>query len=329
MQNFSYERVSTLPRAIAAITRKAALPLAGGTELLNWMKEGIATPGLLVDISGLPGLDRIEANDDGLSIGALARMSDVAAHEDVVRDYPAVAQALRSSASQQIRNMATIGGNLMQRNRCPYFRAETELPCNKRKAGSGCAAIKGEDRFTVLFGRNEYCIAPHASDLAVALSALDATVHAEGPEGARAIAFADFYVPPGAGAARETSLDPGEIITAITVPASAAARHSHYLKVRERASYEFALVSAAVGLAAEMGRIREVRIALGGVAPKPWRLRETEEALAGVALDDEAALLRALDAGFAGAQAGRHNGFKTELARRTALRAIQIAGERS
>lgn len=328
MQNFAYERATTLPAAIAA-TQAAAMPLAGGTELLNWMKEGIATPDRLVDIGGLPGLDRIEATTTGLRIGALARMSDVAAHEDVLRFYPAIAEALLKSASQQIRNMATMGGNLMQRNRCPYFRAETELSCNKRRPGSGCAAIAGEDRFSVIFGRNGHCIAPHASDLAVALAAFDAVIHVGGPSGQRVIPFADFYLPPGADPARETVLDPGELITAITVPASRAARRSHYLKVRERASYEFALVSAAVGIDAENGVVRDVRIALGGVAPKPWRLHEAEEALAGVALADAAALRRALDAGFAGAQAGRHNEFKIELARRTALRAIQIAGERA
>ncbi|MGE0238435.1 MAG: xanthine dehydrogenase family protein subunit M [Parvibaculaceae bacterium] len=324
MQPFAYERATTLPAAIAALTDDAAMPLAGGTELINWMKDGIAAPGLLVDIGGLPGLDRIEADASGLTLGALARMSDVAAHAAVRRDYPAISEALLASASPQIRNMATIGGNLLQRNRCPYFRAEVELPCNLRKAGSGCAARAGEDRFAAIFGWDKDCIAPHASDLAVALSAFDATVHVEGAHGAHHVALADFY-----GAAGETALRAGEIITAIHVPASAAARRSLYLKIRERRSYEFALVSVAVGLAVDKGRIRDARLALGGVAPKPWRLHDAEKALPGVALADDDALRRAFAADFAGARAGRRNGFKAELALNAAIKAIRTAGGRS
>jgi xanthine dehydrogenase YagS FAD-binding subunit len=324
MQDFAYERALTLPGAIAALADKGAMPLAGGTELVNWMKEGIATPRRLVDIGGLAGLDRIAADANGLTLGALARMSDAAGHAAVMRDYPAIAEALVKSASPQIRNMATLGGNLMQRNRCPYFRAEVELPCNKRKAGSGCAALDGQDRFAAIFGWTEDCVAPHASDLAVALAALDATIHVEGPHGTRSIAFADFY-----GTTGETALRQGELITAIHVPASETARHSHYLKIRERRSYEFALVSVAAGLIIENGRIREARLALGGVAPKPWRLRQAEKALPGVALTDDEALRRALAGDFADARPGRHNGFKTELALRAAIKAIRIAGEKS
>jgi xanthine dehydrogenase YagS FAD-binding subunit len=323
MQDFAYERATTLPAAIAAIADKGAMPLAGGTELINWMKEGIAAPGLVVDIGGLSGLDHIEADAKGLTLGALARMSDVANHATVKRDCPAITEALLKSASAQIRNMATIGGNLMQRNRCPYFRSEVELPCNKRRPGSGCAAMTGQDRFAVIFGHNNECIAPHASDLAVALAAFDATLRVEGEQGARSVAFADFY-----GTTGETVLSPGEIITAIHIPASASARRSHYLKVRERRSYEFALVSVAAGLVSDNGRIREVRLALGGVAPRPWRLHRAESALQGVMLGDDEALRRAFAADFAGARTGRHNGFKTELALRAAIKAISIAGER-
>lgn len=324
MQDFAYRRVATLSAALATLADDGAMPLAGGTELVNWMKDGIATPSLVVDIGALPGLNRIATDADGLTLGALARMSDVAGHPAVMRDYPSIAEALLASASPQLRNMATLGGNLMQRNRCPYFRAEVELPCNKRKAGSGCAALAGQDRFAAIFGWTEECIAPHASDLAVALATFDATIHVEGPQGARRIAFADFY-----GAAGEPALRAGEIITAIHVPASASARRSHYLKVRERRSYEFALVSAAVGLVTEDGRISEARLALGGVAPKPWRLRAAERALLGAALADGDAVRRAFAADFASARTGRHNHFKKELALRAAIRAIEIAGGKS
>jgi xanthine dehydrogenase YagS FAD-binding subunit len=219
-----------------------------------------------------------------------------------------------------------MGGNLMQRTRCPYFRAEVELPCNKRRPGSGCSALAGEDRFAAIFGWSDHCIATHPSDVAAALAALDASVRAEGPDGARTIPLAEFHRLPGAAPERETELAPGEIIAAIEVPASAVARRSHYLKVRERRSYEFALVSAAVGLDLDGGRIREARVALGGVAPRPWRLRTAESALRGVALSDGSALGRALEADFAAARPRRGNGFKIELAKRAAVRALQTAG---
>jgi xanthine dehydrogenase YagS FAD-binding subunit len=326
MQTFSYVRAASLSDAIAAAAQPDTMVIAGGTELLNWMKEAIVAPRRIIDLNGLPDLDRIEVDDRGLRIGALARMSDVAEHEMVRREYPVISQALLKSASAQIRNMASMGGNLMQRTRCPYFRAEVELPCNKRRPGSGCAAISGEDRFAAAFGGSEHCIATHASDVAVALVALDAVVQVQGPGGGRAIALADFHRLPGDAPDRETALDAGEIITAIEVPASAGARRSHYLKVRERASYEFALVSAAVGLDLDGRDVREARIALGGVAPKPWRLRAAERTLRGTPLSDAPALRRALEADLAEARPRRHNGFKLELARRAVVRALQTAG---
>lgn len=329
MRNFTYERATTLSGAIARLAATGAMPLAGGTELSNWMKEGIAAPSRLVDIRALPGLDRIAADSHGIHIGALARMSDVAAHETVKRDYPAISQALMASASQQIRNMATIGGNLMQRNRCPYFRAEIDLPCNKRRPASGCSALHGADRFTTIFARSSHCLAPHASDLAVALAALEAVIHVEGSEGARVIPFSQFYSTPGEAPDRETALLGNEIITAIEVPASPLTRRSSYLKIRERTSYEFALVSVAIGLAAQDGRITGIAIALGGVAPRPWRLPLAEQALPGTRLTDEAALRQGLDRAFNDARAGRHNGFKIELAKAAALRAIKSAGGQS
>jgi xanthine dehydrogenase YagS FAD-binding subunit len=326
MQSFAYERAATLAQAIGAAAEPDTAVIAGGTELLNWMKDGISAPRRLVDLNGLFGLDGVAIDDRGLRIGALARMSDLAEHPAIRRDWPAVSQALLQSASGQIRTMASIGGNLMQRTRCPYFRAEVDLPCNRRRPGSGCAALAGEDRSAAIFGWTEQCVATHPSDVAVALAALDAVVHVDGPGGPRAIPVTEFHRLPDHGSVRETVLESGELITAIEVSASATARRSHYLKLRERASYEFALVSAAVGLDLDGTMIREARIALGGVAAKPWRLRETEEALRGVTLADEPALRRAVDAGFAEARPLRRNGFKVELAKRAVVRALQIMG---
>jgi xanthine dehydrogenase YagS FAD-binding subunit len=326
MQTFAYARAATLPDAIGAAAQSDGMLIAGGTELLNWMKEGIVAPQRLIDINGISGLDRIEINDSGLRIGALARMSDVARHEAVVRDYPAVSQALFKSASPQLRNMASMGGNLMQRTRCPYFRADIELPCNKRRPGSGCSALVGEDRGMALFGWSESCVATHPSDVAVAFAALDAVIHVEGPGGVRTVPIGNFHRLPGDSPERETILEGGEVITAIDVPASAVAQRSHYLKVRERASYEFALVSAAVGLDLDGANVREARIALGGMAPKPWRLAGAEQALQGIALADISALRQAVDGGFDEARPRRHNGFKIELAKRAVVRALQSAG---
>jgi len=326
MQTFAYARAATLPDAIGAAAQSDGMLIAGGTELLNWMKEGIVAPQRLIDINSISGLDRIEINDSGLRIGALARMSDVARHEAVVRDYPAVSQALFKSASPQLRNMASMGGNLMQRTRCPYFRADIELPCNKRRPGSGCSALVGEDRGMALFGWSESCVATHPSDVAVAFAALDAVIHVEGPGGVRTVPIGNFHRLPGDSPERETILEGGEVITAIDVPASAVAQRSHYLKVRERASYEFALVSAAVGLDLDGANVREARIALGGMAPKPWRLAGAEQALQGIALADISALRQAVDGGFDEARPRRHNGFKIELAKRAVVRALQSAG---
>jgi xanthine dehydrogenase YagS FAD-binding subunit len=254
-------------------------------------------------------------------------MSDVAAHDRVRRDYPALAEALELSASPQLRNMASIGGNLMQKTRCPYFRAEVELPCNKRRPGSGCSAIEGNDRGMAVFGWSVHCIATHPSDAAVALTAMDAIIEVRGPGQTTArIAAVDFHRLPDGGAVRESILRPGQVITAIEIPASPMTRRSHYLKLRERASYEFALVSAAVGLDLDGDRIRTARIALGGVAHKPWRMTSAEAALAGAPMGDAAALRAAIDPAFGDARPRRHNGFKVELAKRAVVRALQIAG---
>ena len=325
METFAFSRPNDLAGVLTAIAEPGALPIAGGTELLNWMKEGIVAPNRLVDINRLSGLDGIEAGPAGLRIGALARMSDVARHDAVRRDYPAISEALLKSASPQLRNMASLGGNLLQRTRCPYFRAEVELPCNKRRPRSGCAALDGENRTLAIFGGSDACIATHPSDVAVAFAALDAAVEVNGPAGSRTVQLADFHRLPGDAPERETNLQPGELIVAIVVPASPLSRRSHYLKIRERASYEFALVSAAVAIDLEGTRIRSARIALGGVAPKPWRLPTAEEKLRGAPLEPNA-LRAAVEHAFVEARPRSQNGFKIELAKRTVVRALQTAG---
>ncbi len=321
MEPFIYRRATDASQALALAAAPGAIFIAGGTELLNWLKEGIVRPGTLVDINGLQDLETIDTAPGRLRIGALARMSEVAAHPAVRRDYPAVAEALVRSASQQLRNMASMGGNLLQRTRCPYFRADAPVPCNKRAPGSGCAALRGADRHAAIFGWSDACVATHPSDVAVAFAALDAVVHVQGPQGAREVPFGDFYRLPGDRPQDDTTLRPGELIVAIEVPASAVAARSRYIKVRERASYEFALVSAAVGIDLDGATIRNARIALGGVAPKPWRLRVAERALAGRPFT-VAAVRAALESGaFSEARPRRANGFKVDLAKRAVVRA--------
>jgi xanthine dehydrogenase YagS FAD-binding subunit len=324
---FTYERATDPQSAMAALAADPeAACIAGGTELLNWMKDGIATPRRLIDINDLP-LAQIEAGPRGLRLGALARMSDVAAHAEVRHAYPAIAEALELSASPPLRNMASMGGNLLQRTRCSYFRAETALPCNKRRPGTGCAAREGENRWHAIFGWSNACVATHPSDVAVALAALDATVQVHGPAGARTIHLVDFYRLPDDTPEDDTVLGHDELITAIDVPASPLTGQSHYLKVRERSSYEFALVSAAVALHVDGQRIQQTRIALGGVAPKPWRLTAAESALMGMPLEREA-LHQAIGGAFSEARPLAHNAFKVELAKRTVLRALETVGGR-
>ncbi len=329
MWPLSYEKVTDIAAAMATLERDIeASPIAGGTELVNWLKDGIARPARLLDITGLPALAGIEAGPLGLRLGALVSMAEVAGHEEVRRDYPAISEALLLSASQQLRNMATMGGNLLQRTRCPYFRAETDLPCNKRRPGSGCAALTGIDRGLAIFGWSERCLATHPSDVAVALVALDAVVHTRSPRAERAIPLVDFHRLPDDAPERDTVLERGELIVRIDVPASPVNRQSHYLKVRERTSFEFALVSVAAALDLDpQGRIREARVALGGVAPKPWRLDAAEASLRGVGVGDGAGLRAAIEESFDLARPRRQNGFKVELAKRAVVRALQTAGE--
>jgi xanthine dehydrogenase YagS FAD-binding subunit len=330
MESFIYERVTAPDIAVSALREDpAAMLVAGGTELANWLKEGIVRPARLLDINSLTGLDTIEAGPDGLRIGALVRMADLAAHPEVRSDYPAIPEALSRSASQQLRNMASMGGNLLQRTRCPYFRADTDLRCNKRRPGSGCASLVGADRSQAIFGWSDSCIATHPSDVAVALAALDAEITLHGPDGVRTVPVASFYRLPGEKPECDTVIGRAELITAIAVPRCPVARHSWYLKVRERASYEFALVSvaAAVDVDNRSGTIREARVALGGVAHGPWRLPSAEQALVGNAIGDARALREALEDDFAQARPRRENGFKVELAKRAVVRTLQLAAE--
>ena len=327
MRTFSYERLSVPGAAVAALgDDPQAVLLAGGTELVNWLKDGIVRPARVLDINRLPGLSAIEVDATGLRIGALVRMAELAAHPEVRRDYPAIPEALLRSASQQLRNMASMGGNLLQRTRCPYFRAEVELPCNKRVPGSGCSALDGEDRSMAIFGWSKRCIATHPSDVAVALAALDAEVTLQGPDGVRSVPVTSFYRLPGGDPGRDTVKERTELITGITVPPSAVARRSWYLKIRERASYEFALVSVAAGVELDgSGTIREARLALGGVAHGPWRLPAAEQSLIGVHIDDRDGLRAAIEGSFSAARPRRHNGFKVELAKRTVVRTLRTA----
>jgi xanthine dehydrogenase YagS FAD-binding subunit len=303
--------------------------IAGGTDLLGLMKDRVVLPEHLLDINGLPELARIEAlPGGGLRIGALARMSEVAADIEVRRRFPVIAESLLFAASGQLRNMASIGGNLMQRTRCAYFRDDDAPPCNKRSPGSGCSARHGLNRNHAIFGWSDACVATHPSDVAVALAALDAIVHVRGSAGERSISFADFHRLPGSTPERDTVLGRGDLIVAVEVPARIEGRASHYLKLRDRESYEFALVSVAAAVAVDGKQIRSVRLAMGGVAHKPWRLTAAESALPGVPLDDVATLSAAIAQSFVDARPLALNGFKVELAKRAALRALQVAGGR-
>ncbi|MEH2076092.1 MAG: xanthine dehydrogenase family protein subunit M [Nostoc sp.] len=324
MQPFSYAKVTSQDAAIATVEQdKTAAFIAGGTDLLGLMKDGVQAANILIDINSLPLAD-IESQPHGIRIGAISRMSDVAFHPQIQECYPVISQALLQSASPQLRNMATVGGNLLQRVRCGYFR-DPVFPCNKRTPGLGCAAITGYNRMHAIFGASEHCIAVHPSDLAVALTALDAMICIQGAEKARHISIHDFYLLPGETPEKETLLQPGELIVAIEVPNSAS--KSYYLKVRDRASYEFALVSVAVALEVEQDTIKSARIAFGGVAPKPWRARDAEEFLKGKAVN-EASFTAAGEAAVKEAKPQTHNEFKIELVKRALVRALSVVTEK-
>lgn len=320
MQPFLYVHAESAAQAIAAGGSSDARFIAGGTTLVDLMRLDVMRPKSVVDITGLP-LAQIEDAAGGLKLGALATNTDVAYHPLVTQRYPALAEALLSGASPQLRNMATVGGNLLQRTRCPYFRDGTS-PCNKRTPGSGCSAQGGFTRSHAVLGTSKACIATHPSDMAVALVALDAVVHTQGPRGERAIPIADLHTLPGDHPDVETVLAPGELVTHVVLPALPFAAKSRYTKVRDRASFAFALASAAVALDVQGGTVRDARIALGGVATKPWRAKTAEQALIGQPARVES-FQRAAAAALEGAQPQGDNAFKVELARRTIVRALQ------
>ena len=326
MKTFDYVRPATIADAVVAAAEPGAAYLAAGTNLLDLMKGGITGPGRLVDVSRLPGLDRIEhLPDGGTRIGALVRNADLAHDADFARSYPAIAEALLSGASAQLRNAATVGGNLLQRTRCGYF-YDTASACNKREPGTGCDARGGENRLHAVLGWSESCIATHPSDFCVPLVALDAVVEIEGRTGRREVALEALHRLPGDTPERETVLEPGDLIVALRLPgeARAFATHARYLKIRERTSFAFAIVSAAAALRIERGTIQDARLALGGVAAKPWRARSAENILAGCN-PSPAVFRRAAQAALADAKPSGDNQFKIELARRIIVRALSLA----
>ncbi|MFJ9037574.1 FAD binding domain-containing protein [Streptomyces sp. NPDC102406] len=314
MKEFGYERALDVRGAVAVLDADPeARFLGGGTNLVDLMKTGVERPAHLVDVRELP-LDRVESTEDGgLRIGATVTNSDLAAHPDVRRRYPALTQAVLAGASGQLRNMATVGGNLLQRTRCGYF-TDVSKPCNKREPGSGCPAIEGEHRNHAILGASEACVAVHPSDMGVALAAFDAVVHYETAAGAGELALAEFYRPVGSTPHLETALPVGALITGVTLPPAPVAAHSRYRKVRERASYAFAIGSVAAALDVEDGVVRDVRLAFGAVASRPWRARAAERALIGSPAD-EAAFAAAADAELAAAEPLPRNAYKVSLMR--------------
>ena len=321
MRPLTYQRAASVEDALSlAAGSPGSAFLAGGTTEVDLIRAGVSPTEHLVDINGLPLAAVEELPEGGLRFGALARMSDVARLAAVVERYPAISRALLLGASPQLRNMASMGGNLRQRTRCAYLR-DGISPCNKREPGSGCSALEGFNRGHAILGTSEHCIATHPSDVAVALAAFDAVVHTVRPDGERAIALDDFFRLPGDTPHLEHPLDPGELIVTIEVPGLPLARRSTYLKLRDRRSYEFALVAVAAALEVEGGVVTGARLAFGGVGTKPWRARRAEALLVG-APAEAASFRRAADAELAAAVVRRHNAFKVELAARAAVRAL-------
>jgi xanthine dehydrogenase YagS FAD-binding subunit len=330
MDSFIFTQPTTVDQAIQSAAKSPTAQqgarvrfVAGGTTLIDLMKLNVERPQEIVDINGLP-LNRIEpSSTGGLVIGALARNSDVAHHPTVLRDYPVLSQALLSGASPQLRNMATTAGNLLQRTRCVYFR-DTAHACNKREPGTGCSAIDGHNRMLAILGTSKDCIASNPSDQNVALTALEATIQIQSSKEKRSIPINDFYLVPGSTPNRENLLEPGDIITSVTLPPPVVGTHSTYLKLRDRAAYEFALASAAIVMNVSGGKIQHIRVALGGVGTKPWRSFEAEQALLGRA-PDRAAFVKAAEAALKDAHPATENAFKAELSRRCIVRALTMS----
>ena len=328
MTPFAYRRAASVEDAVRLGQAPGAHFLGGGTNLVDLAKGGVVRPLLLVDVSRLALADVVETPEGALHIGAMARNSDVANHALVRTRYPLLSQALLAGASPQLRNMATVGGNLLQRTRCPYFYDTGFEHCNKRVPGSGCGALAGINRNHAILGASAACIATHPSDMCVALAALRASVRVRGPRGERTIALADFHRLPGDTPQLDTTLAEGELVVGVDLPANGFAERAHYLKLRDRASYAFALVSVAAALDVRDGVVRDAALALGGVAHKPWRRPEAEARLVGRAPTD-AAFGEAADALLQGARPASQNGFKVTLARRAIVRALQTAGAQS
>ncbi len=324
MLPFGYAEAHDVAGAIELLTRTPhAMAVAGGTDVLQLLRESVIAPAELIDLNALP-LAGIDPDGEGLRIGALARLSDVADHARVQAEFPVLSRALAETASPQVRNMATMGGNLLQRTRCLYFRDVT-APCNKREPGSGCPALDGQNRMNAILGGSKHCIAAYPGDMANALIVLDAELTVHGPEGERRLKVEALHREPGDAPETDTTLRPGEIITAILLPASAHARNSHYVKVRDRASFEWALVSAAAAIEIADGAVRAARVAAGGVGTRPWRLPEVERRLVGGKLD-EAAALTAAEAAAHGADRRPGTAFKATLLRRAVERVLLMAG---
>jgi xanthine dehydrogenase YagS FAD-binding subunit len=322
MRLFQYQRASSLDDAVKAGAGNEAAFLAGGTSLVDLMKLEVLNPAQLVDVSRLD-LTRIEAAPHGLLIGALVSNADLARNVEVRRRFPVLSEALLAGASPQLRNMATVGGNLLQRTRCAYYR-DLATACNKREPGSGCAAQEGWTRMHAILGTSDSCLAAHPSDMCVAMAALEAIIHVRGPGGERDLPIAELHLLPGDHPEREFSLQPGELITSVFIHSTPHATRSRYVKVRDRTSYAFALASCAAAIELEGGRIRTARFALGGVGTKPWRVPEAEQSLAGEVPTREA-FRKAAELAVRGAKPHPDNAFKVELAKRTTVRALSLA----
>ena len=325
MQPFQFTRATTPDQAIQAHAATSARFVAGGTNLIDMMKLDVEQPTTLIDINELTLSAITPTPNGGLHLGALSRNSDVAHHPAVLRDYPVLSQAILSGASPQLRNMASTAGNLLQRTRCVYFR-DTAHVCNKREPGTGCSAITGHNRMLAVLGTSKDCIATNPSDQNVALTALEATIQIQGPKGKRSVPIHDFYLVPGSTPHLENVLEPGEIITSVTLPPPVAGTNSTYLKLRDRAAYEFALASAAIVMKVSDGKIQYIRVALGGVGTKPWRSFEAEKVLEGHA-PDRAVFLKAAEAALKDARPQSENAFKVELSRRCIVRALTMSAK--
>ena len=325
MYPFDYVQATDEGAAVKSVVpRPDAKYLAGGTTLIDLIKLHVERPAHLVDVTGLPLAQIADLPGGGVRIGALVKNSDLAHDARIQKGYPVLSEALLSGASPQLRNMATTAGNLMQRTRCYYFR-DTATPCNKREPGSGCPAIGGYNRIHAVLGTSDKCIASHPSDMCVAMTALDAVIRVQGPGGERVIPIGEFYIPYGEDPVRETVLQHGELITAVDLPASPFAARSHYLKVRDRASYAFALASAAIALDVQGGKIAQARVVMGGVGSKPWRSLDAEKTLVGHAPGPDV-YRTAAEAALKGAKGYKDNAFKIELAKRTVVRCLTTVG---